>query len=572
MVMDNTRNDLIWYCCIPAWSQYFNVLLLRRWIGRLGLLLISILACYPAVAQQDRPTLRLLVLGSDPRPIQPAQPLGVQPLGVQDAAVPALGTPAARTITAAFIGRPIDDTLITDIRNRLAEYYHSIGRPFVEIAIPAQDIGDGTLRVTVIETKRGRLRVEGNRWFDDGQYLGAIRMRRGDPIDTRSLAADVEWINRDENRHATIAVEPGDDPSTYDLIVRAKDSLPLNATLAADNTGTPDTGLYRIGLAVDWTNALWRGDDLSYGLLTSPDQFRLVENALSYTAYLPWRDWVTISVVDANTRGQATGSSDGFSVNGHASIVSFRYSISLPAAPAFNQHIDLGYDFKTTNNNVLAGGNSVFPTISELDQFVVGYSARLGDVLGATGATATLVGSPGRLTSRNTQAALAGQQPGASPSYVYGHLSVERLTEMPVGMAWDARLAMQYSSDNLLPSEQLVFGGIQSIRGFVEQGATRDEGILMQNELRLARVEPGLFRGATGSLVPFVFLDLGAGRNHVDMPDMPRSWLEMVSAGPGATWHFTPNAALRLSWGFPVIRNGHTGPFLGPQFGTQISF
>jgi hypothetical protein len=43
MVVDNTRNDLIWYSCIPAWSQYFNVLLLRRWIGRLCLLLISIL-------------------------------------------------------------------------------------------------------------------------------------------------------------------------------------------------------------------------------------------------------------------------------------------------------------------------------------------------------------------------------------------------------------------------------------------------------------------------------------------------------------------------------------------------
>jgi hypothetical protein len=46
----------------------------------------------------------------------------------------------------------------------------------------------------------------------------------------------------------------------------------------------------------------------------------------------------------------------------------------------------------------------------------------------------------------------------------------------------------------------------------------------------------------------------------------------MVSTGPGLTWQLTPNAALRLSWGFPLIRNGHTGPFLGPQFGTQMSF
>jgi hypothetical protein len=60
--------------------------------------------------------------------------------------------------------------------------------------------------------------------------------------------------------------------------------------------------------------------------------------------------------------------------------------------------------------------------------------------------------------------------------------------------------------------------------------------------------------------------------NHLDQAGVERSWLEMVSTGPGLTWQLTPNAALRPSWGFPLIRNGHTGPSLGPQFGTQISF
>jgi hemolysin activation/secretion protein len=539
------------------------------WIGWLGLLLISILACCPASAQPDRPELRLLVFGSDTQPIQAAEPSGVQ-----DAAVPALTTPAARKLTATFLGRPIDDALTADIRDRLVEYYRSIGRPFVEIAIPAQDVGDGILRVNIIETTRGRLRVEGNHWFDDQQYLRSIRTQRGDPIDTRSLAADANWINRNENRHVTLAVEPGDGPSTYNLTVHAKDTLPLNVTLAADNTGTQDTGLYRVGLAVDWTNALWRGDELSYGLLTSPDQFRLIENALSYTAYLPWRDWITVSAVQADTRGRASDSSGGFSVDGRATILSFRYSLSLPSSPSLLHHIDLGYDFKSTNNNVLAGGSSVFPTTSELDQFVVGYSARHADALGTTAITATLVGSPGRLTARNIASALADQQPGASPAYLYGHLTIERLTELPLGNAWNARFTAQYSSDNLLPSEQLVFGGIQSIRGFVEQGATRDEGILLQNDLRLPSLRASLFKGFTRAdgLEPFVFLDLGAGRNHLSMPDMPRSWVEMVTAGPGLTWRFAPNAALRLSWGFPLVRNGQTGLFLGPQFGTQISF
>jgi hypothetical protein len=46
----------------------------------------------------------------------------------------------------------------------------------------------------------------------------------------------------------------------------------------------------------------------------------------------------------------------------------------------------------------------------------------------------------------------------------------------------------------------------------------------------------------------------------------------MLSVGPGLTWQIIPTATLRLSWGFPLIRNGHLGSFLGPQFGTQITF
>ena len=534
--------------------------------GLVSGLLICILACFPAAAQRDQPVLRLLVLGADANPIQP-----VRLTGVDDAAVPALATPAARAITAGFIGQSIDDVLLADIRDRLSAYYGSLGRPFVTIAIPEQDVAAGSLRVIVIETTLGRIKVEGNRWFGDPYYAGAIRMRSGDPIDTIRLAADTDWINRDDHRHATLTIGPGADQSTYDLTIRAKDRLPVEVTLAADNTGTPDTGLYRIGVAVDWSNALWRGDDLTYSFLTSPDQFRLLEHALSYTAYLPWRDSITITLVNADTRGNTISASDGASVNGHTDIVSFRYGLALPGFPDFTHRLDLGYDFKTTNTNILAGGNAIFPTTSELDQFVIAHTARLGDAFGSTTVTSMLVASPGHLSPRNTDAALGMQQPGAAASYVYGRLSIDRLTTLPHETAWAVRLTSQYAGGNLLPSEQLAFGGYQSIRGFVELGATRDTGILMQHEFRLAPVTVhGL--ADTGPMVPFVFFDAGAGRNHHDMEGGQKSWLTLASAGPGLTWHVTQTIAVRLSWGFPLIRNGHTGPFLGPQFGTQIAF
>jgi hemolysin activation/secretion protein len=96
----------------------------------------------------------------------------------------------------------------------------------------------------------------------------------------------------------------------------------------------------------------------------------------------------------------------------------------------------------------------------------------------------------------------------------------------------------------------------------------------MQHELRFAPLKPALGKipSDATSIVPFIFLDMGAGRNHLDGADVRRSWVEVVTVGPGLTWQVGSGAALRLSWGFPLIRNGHTGPFLGPQFGTQVTF
>lgn len=547
----------------------FSVSPFRFAISLLGLLLIQRLTIHPAAAQQDRPLLRLLILRPDARSVE-----ATQADGVDDAAVPALSTPAARAVTATFIGHRIDDTLLTEIPDRLRQYYTAIGRPFIEIAIPSQDVAAGTLRINIIETKLGQIMVEGNHWFGDRQYSDAIRIRPGDPIDTKSLAADTNWLNRDPHRQATIALAPTDQPSTYDLTVRAKDRLPLDITLAVDNSGTSDTGLYRIGLGLDWTNAFWRGDDLSYGFLTSPDQFRLMEHVLTYRTYLPWRDTMTISAIAADTSGHELASSNGMSVSGHTAVVSFRYTIALPTTPEFIHQMNIGYDFKSTNSDVLTGGNSVFPTTSELDQFVIAYDFRSADAIGLTGLTMTVVGSPGHLTPRNTQNALSTQQVGATPSYLYGRLSIDRLTNLPFETVFSTRLTAQYSSDNLLPSEQLAFGGVQSVRGFMELSTTRDTGLLMQNEWRLAPVSLGLRHSSSDAetLTPFVFLDLGMGRNHLILEGVRRSWLEMVSTGPGLTWSIAPNALLRMSWGFPLIRNGNTGPLLGPQFGMQITF
>ncbi len=540
----------------------------RRWPAQACLLVL--MALLPALSAQAQPLLSRLVLTSDRAASVPGGSAGVD-----DSAVPALTTPDGRALTASFLHRPIDADLTRAIQDGLRGYYNEIKRPFVEINIPAQDISGGILLVQVIETRIGAIRLEGNHWFSAGQYLGAIRAKPGDPIDTGRLFADTDWINGNPDRQVRLLIGQGSQPDTYDLTLHAQDEFPLHLTLAADNNGVNETGLYRVGLGLDWTNAFWRGDDLAYDFLTSLDGFRLRENILSYTATLPWRDTLTITGKLADTNELATANS--LPGQGHDDILQLRYATVLPALAGWSHRVDIGYDFKSTNTNALTGGSQVFSTNSEIDQFVMDYSGQESDSAGATGLLVTLVGSPGNLSPGNTRPAFQSQQPGASPFYIYARVVADRLTTLPAGLSWNLRATGQYTSANLLESEQLIFGGADSVRGFVQEGALRDEGALMQNELRAPAFKTGLpdllhHNEEPEGVVPFAFLDAGAGRNHLIVRGQPRSGVELVSIGPGITWQFSRSASFRFTWGFPLVRTGEVGSLLGPQFALLMNF
>ena len=127
------------------------------------------------------------------------------PAGLFDASrVPALATPAARAEIGRYIGLPLANILLESIRTAVAKQYAAIGRPFVNVVIPKQDATDGVVQVIVIEGHVGTVRVDGNRWFDAEQYLGNLHLRAGEIIDNNALQADLDWINRNQYRHATI--------------------------------------------------------------------------------------------------------------------------------------------------------------------------------------------------------------------------------------------------------------------------------------------------------------------------------------------------------------------------------
>jgi len=495
---------------------------------------------------------------------------------VDVARTPLLAQAPALERLGRYLGRPIGPETIKGLRLEVMAAYARAGRPFVQVAVPSQDVSNGVLQLVVTEGRLGRLSVEGARRFGEAVYRKALRQSSGEPIDARRLQADLDWINRNPYRHAAIVVQPGDRFGVTDLVLNVQERRPFSVNAGVDDTGTDSTGLERLSAGFDWGNAFGRGDDLNYQFQASTDFRALRQHNLSYTAGLPWRHSLSLSLAYAATRSEDPLGDVG--ATGVTRIAAVRYAAPLPRRGPFTHHLAAGFDFKSTNNDILFGGRSVFPTTSEVDQFLVEYGGQASDRLGGESFTLTLVGSPGGLTAHNDDADFRSQQLGATARYVYVRLSASRTTALPARLVWTAHLTGQLAGANLLASEQLVFGGYASVRGFAEQAATRDDGIVVQNEigpgpLRLDGLAAALGL-PKGSVVvsPFLFLDSGAGRNHHDPEGTGSSSVGLVSAGPGLDLQVSSHLSGRLTWGSQLHRSGAAGARVPVQFAVRGTF
>jgi len=135
-----------------------------------------------------------------------------------------------------------------------------------------------------------------------------------------------------------------------------------------------------------------------------------------------------------------------------------------------------------------------------------------------------------------------------------------RLTRLPGGFAAVARAAGQLSSENLLPSEQLGFGGYYSVRGYEEREANVDRGVLTTLELRspaaslLAVVTPGSGRGGD-EFQWLLFWDYAHGGSVNRLPGEARH-VALSSIGPGFRWSLGDRFSMRFDYGFQLRDSG----------------
>ena len=436
-----------------------------------------------------------------------AGPLGLTPDGVADTAagpegvaapqLPMLNDPKFIALMKTHLGKPVRLGDLQQIRDQTKAWYVAEQRPFVDIVAPPQNITSGVLQIVVSEYRLGDIDEVGAKYFKKSLIMAPLDLKRGQTISLPQLQDNVDRLN--ENPFLSIDAEfkPGQDPGTTDLVLRAADRLPVRVYAGYDNQGAPTLGRDEYNFGVNWGNAFGTGQIVSYQYTRAFDG-RFASHSASDVIRLDNADRLLVFGNYSIMRSASFLGPFEFDANGHASQASIRYVRTLPKmfGGTLTGHIQLGYDFKSTDNNAFFDQFQLGPpTVMETHQFPIVLDLLESDRFGQTTVENDLVGAPGRLTARDNDTDFQLLVAGAKARYIYDRLSVTRTQHLPLDVSLVARAVVQQASAILPNSEQLGGGGVGSVRGYYPDTGLGSNGELLSIELRAPAFSPGRYLG-----------------------------------------------------------------------------
>ena len=458
--------------------------------------------------------------GTVQRPL--AEPVGPGP----ESAAPRAGDPTqgftireflvegSSLLSPKAIGEALDkhkgpNKTIKDIetaRLELERAYQKLGYPTVLVVVPEQTVDQGTVRLDVLEGKLLKVAVTGNRYFSRYNILGKLpSLKIGELLYEPDFSKELDLVNGNPDLKIAPVLKPGSEPGTVDLELKTKDALPLHAKMTGDNKGPFTTPAARLTLEAQYTN-LWDADHiLTLQTTQTPTDWGAVQAyGASYVAPLKWPDHVLaayVSKVISNSTLAGTslpvGGGGDIAVAGNATVGGFRYLFPIFKGGKASHQLSMGADFKRLEKTeaTFPGtlGTAVVLSPIQYTPASVGYTGTYPDPLGVTTLSTTLTGYiagtiPGGRKKDfqgdpNDPDNFPGNRAGSTGTFGVVKSGLTRTQPLPKDFLLSARIDGQWSTEPLIPAEQFFAGGMDTVRGYIQNEAIGDNALFWRAEL-----------------------------------------------------------------------------------------
>jgi len=375
-------------------------------------------------------------------------------------------------------------------RRALENAYQKAGFQTAFVDIPEQRISGGVIRLHVLEGSVGRLHVTGSRYYEQGQIRAAVpQLAPGSVPDFLQMQQEMTDLNRSADRQVSPILSPGRVPGTVDVNLSVKDSLPLHGEIEDDNHASPFTTGNRTSASLHYDNLWQRQHSIAVNYQVAPQD--PAQTNVLYATYL-WRfsgsdDVVSVYGIRSNSNVAVVG---GSTILGNAKIAGARWimplsTTSTPGFPYFHS-ITLGIDrkdFGQTNINAALSSLTVLPPVVYVPLSLT-YAATALLPSRTVSASFGFVTAP-RDVLGNSDTTFQSRRVYGGASYVA--YKYEGSIDETLSKHWGAYVHAvgQWSFDPLIPNEQFLTGGADSVRGYRESEVSGDRGINATLEARL---------------------------------------------------------------------------------------
>jgi hemolysin activation/secretion protein len=465
---------------------------------------------------------------------------------------------------SSYIGQELSFVDLHKAVDKISSYYQSKGYILSRAYLPAQDITDGIVTISIIE---GRVRnVEvirgGNARMDEDtvKWLMSGSIKEGDVITENRLERGTLLINDLPSLQLQSILKPGDTVGTSDLILDLKEEKALQSTFEGDNFGNRYTGYYRSGFTLKTNNPAGFGESYSIRALASKG---LTYGSLSLS--LPAGKWGTILNSGYSIMTYKLGKDfEDLEAKGSARTMTLNVLHPFARHSGFNLYGHLQYESKTLKDRV-----ELFSSRSEkkVNSFMLACFLEEADsLLGGGSSSVTLNGHSGSIDIRDVETKTVDHTTARSNgSYRKMNVTATRIQHVRDRLVFYTSLTGQTASKNLDSSEKLSLGGPNGVRSYPQGEANGDSGYIITGEIRylLPEVMP-----LPGDIQTIAFIDNGSIKiNHDPWPGaISDNTVNLSGIGIGLNWAwknwmFKTNYAKKIGSEHSTLDADHSGCF-----------
>lgn len=443
-------------------------------------------------------------------------------------------------------GREIKLNELNKLADKLTKYLRQKGYLVAFAYVPAQDIKDGVVEITIVPGKYGQIKITGDGHIGREQLKAMFFTAKPGMVITRAplerallLIGDLSGVS------VKATLTPGENTGTADLVLETADTAKINASVYADNWGNRYTGRTRYGTQLTVNNFSNNGDAFNLGGLTT---FNGINNYnFGYSAQLG-HDGAKAEIRYSHVGYTLGDTFADLGATGRAAVTSYDITYPFIRSRVFNLYGSVGYDIKHLEDDNHAA-SSYSPRTSRL--WNAGLSGNFADNWGGGGTNDFALSYYQSKLRFNDFTAAVNDAAYAQTSGNFHKtvLTYQRQQYVANNLTFNLNFTGQLAGKNLDSSEKLFLGGADGVRAYPQGEASGDQGYKLTGEFRWRL--PGMSMNQNNVYLN-TFYDYGSAMINKRPYSSEANRRSLMGAGLGLLWTRDKDYAIRMDYAWKI--------------------